>query len=189
LCASESDTELIKTLLAVHAVLEETGVAHALCGGMAANLYREELRTTVDVDLYVICAAPQVVGLARTFEGKGWSVHPAWEKAELIRLDRDDLPRVDLLIAGTDFERQAVRRATPAPVEGHAIPVLRAEDLIVFKLAAGRYRDYEAVAAIINTRGDDLDTEFIEDALSELGMEERWTTALEGAEREAEGRG
>ena len=183
--SSDPDTELVRGLVAAHLILEEQDVEHALCGGIAANLYRDELRATTDVDIYVICPAPKVLSLARTFEGKGWTAHPAWRGAELLRLERDDLPRVDLLIAATDFEKEAVRRARPASISGQQIRVLSPEDLIVFKLVAGRARDYEAVAAIINSHGNDLDRDFILRRLSELGMEDRWARALEEAQREA----
>jgi predicted nucleotidyltransferase len=185
----DSDAELKAALVSVHAVLVESGVEHALCGGIAANLYRTEMRTTTDVDLYVLCSAPQAVTLARAFEERGWTAHPAWRKAELLRLERVDLPRVDLLIAATEFERQAVRRAIPTIIAGRRIHVLKPEDLIVFKLVAGRFRDYEAVAAIVNTNPTSLDRGFIRRALAEIGMEDRWERALEGAEREAEDRG
>lgn len=183
---SQPSPALGQALFAVQAVLEEEDVEHALCGGIAANLYRDELRTTTDVDIYIICAAPKLVSLARAFEQRGWRAHPAWRKAELLRLERDDLPRVDLLVASTDFERQAVERAVVARIEGHPIRVLLAEDLIVFKLVAGRLRDYEAVAAILNSRGRELDTTFVERTLAEFGMEDRWERVIEEAVRESE---
>lgn len=176
-------------MLAVHPLLETRGIGHALCGGIAANLYRAELRATVDVDFYIVCAATELVALTRLFEQEGWRVHPAWEQAELLRLEREDLPRVDLLIASTDYEKQAVGRATVVTIDDEEVGVLRPEDLIVFKLVAGRARDFEAVAAIINTLGDNLERDFIAKTLTGLGMEERWTRALAEAELEAQGRG
>lgn len=184
MCASSVDSTLLNALFAVHAVLDDEGIEHALCGGIAANLYREEVRATTDVDLYVACAAPQLVTLARRFESEGWRAHPVWRQAELVRLDHDALPRVDLLVASTSFERAAVGRAIEARVDDEVIPVLRAEDLIVFKLVAGRARDYEAVAAIINAHLDELDTDFVERSLADLGVEDRWARALDEAKRE-----
>jgi predicted nucleotidyltransferase len=169
--------------------LDRAGIQHALCGGIAANLYRTEMRATNDVDLYIACTSPELVSLTRLFEREGWRAHPAWRKAELLRLERDERPRVDLLIASTDFERRAVERAVPYSIGGDEIRVLLPEDLIVFKLVAGRARDYEAVAAIVNVSLADLDTSFIQRSLDEFGMADRWLRALEEAEREAEDRG
>lgn len=177
---------LEEELVAVHDALKTAGVAHALCGGIAANLYRTDVRATVDVDLCVACSAPELVALARLFEARGWLVHPAWRQAELLRLQREGRPRVDLLIAATPFERAAVERAVSFDIDGRTIRVLTAEDLVVFKLVAGRARDYEAVAAIINAVGRQLDVGFIEDALGDLGLGSRWQTAVEAAALETD---
>ena len=173
----------------MHEVLERSGVPNALCGGLAANLYRDDVRATTDVDLYILCSAPELVSLARTFEDGGWEAHPAWRQADLLRLERDDHPRVDLLVASTDFERQAIERAVPFQIDELQIRVLLPEDLIVFKLVAGRDRDYGDVAAIINAQGDALDHEYIEQNLSDIGMPERWPRAVASAARDAEDRG
>jgi predicted nucleotidyltransferase len=177
---------LLDALLAVHDVLEAEDVEHALCGGLAANLYRDELRATVDLDIYLVSSPAQLVSTTRAFEEHGWTAHPAWRQAELLRLERADLPRVDLLIASTDFERIAVRRASEALIAGRNIRVLTPEDLIIFKLAAGRLRDYEDVVAMLNARTGRIDAGYVRRWLDEFGMTERWTRALEEAKREAE---
>lgn len=184
--ADAIEGSLLDALLAVHDVLEAEGVEHALCGGLAANLYRDELRTTIDIDLYLVSSAPQLVSLARAFEERGWTAHPAWRQAELLRLERDDLPRVDLLIASTDFERDAVQHASRALIAGRDIRVLTPEDLIVFKLVAGRLRDYEDVAAVLNARGGEIDIRYVRRWLEEFGMSDRWQRALDEARREAQ---
>lgn len=185
MCASPTEDTLVTALLTVHAVLEEEGVDHALCGGIAANLYRDEIRATTDVDIYIACAAAQLVSLARTFEESGWSAHPEWQQADLLRLDHPDLPRVDLLVASTNFERQAIRRAVTTKIDHAEIRVLVPEDLIVLELVAGRARDYEAAAAILNARPR-LDREYIVRQLDVLEMEGRWHRVLEEAALEAQ---
>jgi predicted nucleotidyltransferase len=187
--ASLPDVTLEEELLAVHAVLERAHIANALCGGIAANLYREGVRATTDVDLYITCSAPELVALTRMFEASGWHAHPAWRKAELLRLTRDDHPPVDLLIASTEYERQAIERAVAFQIDDLQVRVLLPEDLIVFKLVAGRERDYGDVAAIINTQSADLDGNFVERTLNEFGMGDRWPRALAAATRETEDRG
>lgn len=177
---------LTDALVAVHDVLADASVDHALCGGLAANLYRDEVRATTDVDLYLDVSAPKLVELTRRFEAAGWEAHPAWRRAELLRLERDDLPRVDCLIASTDYERDAVRHAAHMTIAGREVKVLVPEDLVVFKLVAGRARDYEAVAAVMNASETDLDVAYIRRWLDSFGMGDRWGRALEEAEREAQ---
>ena len=183
--ADAIEGSLLDALLVVHDVLEAEGVEHALCGGLAANLYRDEVRATVDLDLYLVCSAPQLVSLTRAFEGRGWIAHPAWHQAELLRLERADLPRVDLLIASTEFERDAVQHASQALIAERELRVLTPEDLIVFKLTAGRLRDYEDVAAMLNARGGNIDHLYVQRWLEKFGLSDRWQRALEEAKREA----
>jgi predicted nucleotidyltransferase len=176
---------LIDALVAVHEILEGAGIPHALCGGLAANLYREEVRATSDVDLAIAVGPARITQLVDTLAGAGWRAESYWRTVEQLRLTHDDLPRVDLLIATTDFERAAIDRATPAQIEGRSIHVLTAEDLIVFKLVAGRARDHEAVAAILNARGDRLDVDYIRGWLEQFRAGGAWERALEEARREA----
>ncbi len=177
---------LREALVAVHDILESLDIDHALCGGLAVNFYRDDLRTTIDVDLYLICSAPQLVSVAREFEARGWTVHPAWRQAELVRLERGDLPRVDLLVASTDFEQETIRRSVRMIVADRPMRVLAPEDLIVFKLVAGRARDYEAVAAILNSRRGKVDSRYVRRRLENLGMIDRWTRVVEEARLEAQ---
>lgn len=180
-------TTLTEALLEAHDILATADIPHALCGGIAANLYREDVRATMDVDFYVAIGAPGLVALSRRFEEAGWTAQPYWAKGELLRLDRAGSPRVDCLIASTDYERAALERAVHASIAGREVPVLAAEDLIVFKLVAGRARDYEAVAAILNARGDELDIRYITEVLDRIGHTDRWARAKEEAALEAEG--
>lgn len=178
---------LTQALLAVHEVVEAAGIPHALCGGLAANLYREEIRATVDVDLAIAVGPARMVELVRTFTAGGWNAEPYWRQGEQLRLIRRGLPRVECLVATTDYERAAIDRSVPAGIEGRELRVLTAEDLIVFKLIAGRARDYEAVAAIINARGGRLDVDYIRGWLEQLGSPEAWERAVDEARREAGG--
>lgn len=177
---------LTDALLTVHGILVEAQVPHALCGGLAANLYRDEVRATADVDLAIVVAPAKTVRIVQLLEQKGWKVEPYWRHGEQLRLSRPDLPRVDCIMATTDFERSAIERSIDANVEGDVVAVLTPEDLIVFKLVAGRARDYEAVAAIINTLGERIDTEYVKGWLEQFGIEDTWARAIEEASRESE---
>lgn len=45
---SEPEGTLSDALVAVHDLLVDASVDHALCGGLAANLYREEVRASME---------------------------------------------------------------------------------------------------------------------------------------------
>ncbi len=177
---------LIDALLAVEEILRKARIPYALCGGLAANLYREEVRATSDVDFATVMGPAQVVEVVGTFERAGWSSAAYWQRGEQLKLSRDDMPRVDCIIATTDYERAAIGRAAAARIEGREVRVLTPEDLIVFKLMAGRARDYEAVAAIINARRRRLDVGYIQGWLEQFDIVGAWERAIEEARRERE---
>jgi hypothetical protein len=179
---------LTDTLLSVHDTLGALGVKHALCGGLAANLYRKEMRATTDVDFYVVIVPTELVAVSQAFEREGWTAHPYWRQGQLLRLDREGFPRVDCLIAATDYEKSTVENAVEHEIAGRSVPVVTPEDLAVYKLAAGRLRDWETVAAMINSV-DDLDEQYIVEMLDEIGMADRWDRAKAEAVLEAQDRG
>lgn len=58
--------------------------------------------------------------------------------------------------------------------------VVTPENLIVYKLIAGRGHDYEAVGAIVNTIKT-LDTAYVQGWLEQLDVADRWQRAIEEA--------
>ena len=175
---------LVETLLLVVEVLDRQGVAYALAGGMAANLYRSEVRATEDLDVSIKVRPPQSVALADALRAAGWTVTPIAKGVHQLRLMRSGHPRVDCLVAGTDFEEAAIDRALQMTVAGRRLRVLCPEDLIVLKLIAGRARDFDAVGDMINTLGERLDAGYIRGWLEQFGVGPRWQEAVEEAERQ-----
>ncbi|MHB8572887.1 MAG: nucleotidyltransferase [Candidatus Dormibacteria bacterium] len=169
-------------VLAAARLLDQLQLPHALCGGVAANLYREELRATEDVDFMVLVGSAAVLNLIEVAAVHGWRAERKGN--EQLRLTHTALPAVDCLLAATEFEQSAIERAPAMTVEGTEVRVVAPSDLVILKLIAGRARDYEAVAAIINSRPDELDQAYIEEWLRQFGHEHAWTRAVEEARRE-----
>ena len=89
----------------------------------------------------------------RAARAAGWQVQRASPEGELLRLRHAELGIADLLIAGTDYQQEAIRRARLEPAgDGEAVPVLTVEDVIVHKLIAGRTQDLADVEAILAAR-------------------------------------
>ncbi len=169
-------TPLVASLLAAHEILDRAGIRHALLGGIAANFYRKDPRATRDVDFGVLATPAEVVAVVEAFRSAGWEPEIRAKKAEVLRLARLDTPRIDLLVAGTPFEEAAIARAAKIVVERVGLLVVRPEDLIVYKLIAGRAQDYEAVASILNTL-DEIDAEYVEGWLEQFDVQARWKIA------------
>lgn len=184
----KTSSHLVDALKAASRLLESHGITHALLGGIAANLYRQEARATQDVDFGIIASPAEVVSIITAFESAGWAVEVREKKAEAIRLAHEDLPRIDLLVAGTPFEESAIARAAKLAIDGQEMAIVTPEDLIVYKLIAGRARDYEAVAAILNASDmlSKIDSAYVRGWLDQFGLADRWERAKEEAQRMAD---
>ena len=146
----------IPTLLAeAWAALAEAGVACAVIGGCARNAYAE-VRATKDVDLVVEvdAAAYRTVVDALAAHGfrRATAVGAPDGEVPDLELFRDRAGRrIDILFAHTDFERSALaRRETREPYAGVSVSVVSPEDLIVYKLLAGRPQDRLDVLALVD---------------------------------------
>ncbi len=174
----EPDNPLVETVKTGHRVLASLGLPHALLGGIAANLYRLQPRATQDVDFAVASSAAQTPEILESFSRAGWRAQAGRGHRESLRLEHESLPRIDLLVAGTPFEHSAITRASKVTIDDQELCIVTPEDLIVYKLIAGRAHDYEAVAAIIDAIRD-LDEPYITGWLEQFGFENRWAQAVD----------
>ena len=144
------------------ALLSELGIHWVLIGALAANRYRTSPRLTQDVDLLLASAGPGLEALESRLRQSGWEVQRASPEGELLRLRHPELGVADLMIAGTEYQREALRRAREEPFgPGQSARVLSPEDVIVHKLIAGRTQDLADIEAILAAKVD-LDESYIE---------------------------
>lgn len=183
---AKRDAHPIETASPVYAdaaaALEALGLRFALIGGLAANVYRRTrpARLTRDIDFAV--EAVDDDGLARVvaaLEERGW---------ELARVLRDDdgtaflaqfdkraaglQAHLDLMFAGTEFERRTISEAAPDRVA-------RPEHIVVYKLIADRPHDRDDIDAILaDTKLDEAEVRRWAQAWE---VEDRWEQALRRA--------
>jgi hypothetical protein len=70
--------------------------------------------------------------------------------------------RLDLLLADTPYDVQAIRRGQSVEVEpGATICVCSPEDLVIYKLVSTRLRDHEDAASVVRRQGDRLDDRYV----------------------------
>lgn len=89
-----------------------------------------------------------------------------------------DETRLDLLIAKTPFEWEALERRKRATVLGSEAWVVSPEDLVVYKLIAFRGRDVDDIEDVIRTqakRGALIDWEYIDRWVKAWQIQDRWT--------------
>ncbi len=136
---------------AVAALLAAHGVRWVVMGAVAANRYRRDVRLTGDLDLLVASHGPAGLdALEAAFASASWTVRRGSADGAILRLRHETLGAVDLVLAETEYQREAIERATSEiSSEGVPLRVLRIEDVLVHKLIAGRPRDIADIEDIL----------------------------------------
>jgi hypothetical protein len=161
--------------------MESSGVAYAVIGGCARNAYAEP-RATKDVDFVAagdaqsyaaVEAALSAIGFARASAVEA----PSEAVPDLVLYCDGSRRRIDVLFAKTDFERSALTRSEiRAPYRSIALPIVSPEDLLVYKLIAGRTQDWadiENVLAALAIEGRAVDWTYVEGWCAEWDIAER----------------
>lgn len=149
-------------LKALGGLLDGLGIRWVLIGALAANRYRTAPRHTEDVDLLLADTGPGLEALESTLRAGGWAPQRASPEGELLRARHSELGVADLMIAGTDYQHEAIRRARSEPIaEDATAAVLTPEDVIIHKLIAGRSQDRADIEAILAAKVA-LDESYIE---------------------------
>jgi hypothetical protein len=137
-----------------------------LVGGLAVNYYGAP-RATGDIDISLLVSSDNInVLLANLQKGK-FVLHPK-EIMTLVNIsnhfllfDPSNTYRIDCWIPKTNFELQALKRRKRVKLAGKNIHLPSAEDLILFKLIAGRNKDTEDLKWIVKRQKDKLDKKYL----------------------------
>ena len=175
--------------------LSGAGAAHALIGGCARNVYAPP-RATRDVDLGVVASPDAYTRIARELTAAGFSrvtetrTDPQAVVPDVALFSDATGGRIDLLLAHTEFEERAISRAVPVflPSAGLTIPVVKVEDLIVYKVLAGRPRDLMDIEDIIRfqiSSDASIDWAYVEDECARWDALPVLQTARSRATRDA----
>lgn len=147
--------------------LRQLGAEPVLIGALAALRFRATPRETTDADFLV----RDVPGIADAFRRQDLSVKELADSdggvyMYVVRGEGD--VRLDLIVAETRFQQEAMRRA----VDG----CITVEDVIVHKLIAWRRRDRDDIQSIL-AAGHRLDVAYIERWAAEWDVADRWAKA------------
>lgn len=139
------------------------GVDAKLIGAMAALRYRRTPRATTDVDFL----ARSLTGIAEAFEADGYDVRAELDEegSPYVLFIRGNGERLDVLLAETDYQREALDRATT-----DAITI---EDVIIHKLLAWRSRDLDDLTDILAT-DPELDEAYLDRWVAAWQVQDRW---------------
>jgi hypothetical protein len=165
--------------------LAALGVGWYVFGAQAA-LIHGATRVTADIDVTVRLGKVTPARLVTVLKRHGFELRI--KEPSFVRVTRvlpvlhirTSVP-ADLVLAGPGLEDAFLERAVVHDLVGVAVPVARAEDLIVMKILAGRDKDLDDVAAILAARGRELDANevssmlrMVEDALAQSDLVPTW---------------
>jgi hypothetical protein len=151
-------TQLSSKILAIDDTLRDQEVPHAFGGALALAFHVEEPRGTRDIDVNVF--RPPAAAAA------AFAALPAevtWSPADLAAVDRDGQVRlfwgetpVDLFFSTAEFHDQAAAHSVEVPFAGATIPVLGADELLVFKALFDRRKDWADIEEMVKAEAVDV---------------------------------
>ena len=167
------DSPWTVSLREVQSLMECHDVEWAVFGAIAANVYRDEVRTTLDVDLLVSLNPEGMQKVAEAAEAAGWSVRFLHPEGTMLRIVHDDWGAADLVAVEIEYQRTALQRARQETfVGGISASVLSVEDVVIHKLIAGRLRDDADIASILRAKPQ-MDRDYLDHWIREWEVGDR----------------
>jgi len=161
-------------------LLDKLGVEYMLTGSFASNVYGR-VRSTFDADVVVVLEPAR---LERLIESLGAEYYvdnvtlPEIQESggKLNALHRPSGLKIDLFLAKTARDREALARRRTIQLGGAEIAVIAPEDLILAKLLwakeGGSARQVEDARGIIEVMGAELDREYLRLKAREIALED-----------------
>lgn len=148
--------------------LEGSGVRYLVIGGLAVGAIGEA-RTTGDVDVIGFASPQDAEALITKATEAGFDVRPEVEQERLhatgtLRF-RDGPFQLDIILASLPFEDTAYARAVRKRLFGRLVPLPTPEDLILFKVLAGRDKDIIDAVGVARRHLSTLDRRYVEETI------------------------
>jgi predicted nucleotidyltransferase len=147
---------------ALAAALREVGAPFMVIGGIAV-ITRGVARVTTDVDATIRADGLDLEKLADAL-ARQQIVGRIPDLLEFARANQVLLLQhaptgtpIEVSLAWLPFEEEALARAEPIEIGGRAVPVARAEDLIIYKAVAWRDRDRADVERLLVQHAGEVD--------------------------------
>lgn len=167
--------------------LERAGIAHMVAGSVA-SAYHGEARSTVAIDLVI---DPDRASLERflgqldpesTYVSREAALEALRRRGQFNVVFFDVGWKVDLILRkDRPFSEREFARREPAEIAGVPVFVATAEDTIVAKLewaqAGESERQLRDVVGILQMRAGELDLDYVQHWVDELGLGDVWERA------------
>lgn len=152
--------------------LDSEGISWVVAGGVAANHYRDQVRSTIDLDVMLSLSDTSVHVVQDALQRHGWEpieVIEGW----LLRAQHPVMGRLDVLMSVTEYEKGAIARSHQEDLdEDQTYKTLAIEDVLILKLIADRFQDNADVESILATQPA-LDWDYMTRWIEEFELDER----------------
>ena len=165
---------LEQTLIKIAKLFLENDIPYMLIGGYSMVLhgcprFTEDLDITLGVDIDAFDKILNVV--SNDFRTLVANPKEFAEKTNVLLLESVNTGiRIDLVFSFIDFERQAIEKAETVIINNIPIKNVNIENLLVYKMLAGRERDKEDVINLLNLRYEKIDKEQVSEKIKELSL-------------------
>lgn len=152
---------LNKTLFKISSLLRGHEISYMVIGGYAV-LYHGEPRFTEDIDIVLGIDTDQLTELIeitkKDFIIRVDSPEAFVNQTNVLPLqDKHSNVKVDLIFSFIEFERKAIESAEVVKIKGNELRIVRAGDLIIYKLLAGRPKDIDDAKSVLQFNIDKID--------------------------------
>ena len=177
-------TDTLHTLVRL---MDQLSIDYAVMGGFAVRAHGVP-RPTYDVDLAIALQRDRFATLFDSLRDLDFVIPEVYESEwvdrvqelpvlKLRRYIRDESLDVDLFLVEGDFLIEVMNRRSKLDAEGKVLWVVSPEDLILFKLMAGRPRDWGDIADVFFIQSS-LDTQYMRQWATKLGVGQQLEKAI-----------
>lgn len=156
-------------------IFQERKIPYVVIGGIASSLLGKP-RMTMDADIVVLLSHDAVPDLLLSIRKKGFSVTKSSEPKMIARLRRG-LPiklrfkkhySIDLRLASYKIDIKAIERAEKQYVFDVHLPIVKVDDLIVYKLVRFDEIDQADIKAIVLRQKKKIHTNYLIKQIDQL---------------------
>jgi len=161
-----------KILTDIASAFTAAEIPYIVIGGQALLLYGE-LRMTKDIDITLGVDFDDIERVTHSlpadiFEILGKDYKKFAQETRVLPIkDRQTGIRVDLIFSFSPFEQLAIQRANIVNISSSPVSYASLEDMMVFKMVAGRPRDIEDVRSIL-IKNSVFDVQYVRHWLAEF---------------------
>ena len=168
---------LLKTLDKILKTVSKEHIPVMFMGGIAVSLWGQP-RTTYDIDAVIGISGSEkdkflLEASKQNFTYDKKNPVKIIQKSAFITLASSVKNRkiyVDLFLASGEYQRVALSRRKEISIFGRTLPVISAEDLILYKLLAGRTKDIDDIREILVSQKSKLDIIYMKKWANKLGI-------------------